>query len=210
MKPTTLLVLATALSPLQAWACRCVEPTVDRAYARADAVARVQVNQIVTLADGSTRIEAQALESWKSDVPRALRIATGPDNCAYTPTAGETHLLFLQRGEQGELTTARCDGNQTQAEAADSLRWLTSKGKRSSMIAENSTMIQTEAAAVAAAKEAWRAAKFEISPYEPYRGTLTDGVWHVYGTLPPGTRGGTPGAEIRASDGAVLKVFHTQ
>lgn len=42
----------------------------------------------------------------------------------------------------------------------------------------------------------------------PYRATLRDGIWCVSGTLPPGWRGGTPQACIRASDGKVLEVSH--
>ena len=72
--------------------------------------------------------------------------------------------------------------------------------------------VPTEQAAVAAARIAWDG-KFSaaaVEAHEPYRGQQIRGVWKVFGTLPNGWRGGTPEAVICASDGAVLKVFHTQ
>lgn len=45
---------------------------------------------------------------------------------------------------------------------------------------------------------------------KPYRAKLSDGVWHVYGTLPDGVAGGTPEARVRDTDGVVIEVFHSQ
>ena len=45
---------------------------------------------------------------------------------------------------------------------------------------------------------------------KPYRAQLSDGVWHVYGTLPDGVAGGTPEARVRDTDGVVIEVFHSQ
>jgi hypothetical protein len=39
----------------------------------------------------------------------------------------------------------------------------------------------------------------------PYHATYLDGVWHVRGTLPEDWRGGTPEAEIRDADGAIIR-----
>jgi len=72
--------------------------------------------------------------------------------------------------------------------------------------------VPTEQLAVAVANEAWRD-KFSadhVRDWEPYQGELIDGAWHIYGTLPGGARGGTPEALVCASDGKVLRVFHTQ
>jgi len=73
-------------------------------------------------------------------------------------------------------------------------------------------VVPTEQAAVAAARVAWRDAfsTAAIGQREPYHATLSNGTWHVYGTLPAGWRGGSPEALICASDGRVLKAFHTQ
>jgi hypothetical protein len=49
-----------------------------------------------------------------------------------------------------------------------------------------------------------------VTSHTPYRATLADGVWTVRGTLPPGTVGGTPVAEIAKDDGRVVRVFHEQ
>lgn len=72
--------------------------------------------------------------------------------------------------------------------------------------------LQTEEAAILAARQALRGAfgARQLKAHEPYRATLADGVWHVRGTLPTGMRGGTPEAEVCSSDGQVLRVFHTQ
>lgn len=70
--------------------------------------------------------------------------------------------------------------------------------------------IPTSAAAVSAAKLAWRG-KYDDSAVqrsEPYRANLQNGAWHVFGSLPAGSRGGTPRAIICASTGQMLKVTH--
>jgi len=46
--------------------------------------------------------------------------------------------------------------------------------------------------------------------YKPYRAKLSNGVWHVYGTIPGGGPGGTPEARIRDADGVVIRIFHSQ
>ncbi|MFO3706950.1 NTF2 fold immunity protein [Xanthomonas codiaei] len=73
-------------------------------------------------------------------------------------------------------------------------------------------ILPTESTVVAAAKAAWRN-KFSsaaVNEREQYQAELKDGVWHVFGKLPAGWRGGTPEALICASDGKVLKVFHSR
>ena len=49
-----------------------------------------------------------------------------------------------------------------------------------------------------------------IARHRPYRATLTDGVWRVEGTLPPGTAGGTAIALVSRDDGRIVRVFHEQ
>ena len=72
--------------------------------------------------------------------------------------------------------------------------------------------VPTEAAAMVIAKRAWSKSvgPDELKQREPYRAVLTNGAWHVVGTLPKGLRGGSPEAFICASDGKILKVFQTQ
>jgi NTF2 fold immunity protein len=81
--------------------------------------------------------------------------------------------------------------------------------------------ISTSTTAIATAKEAWKSIyvkasqRSEFSPEtiansEPYVATLENGVWHVVGTLPRGTIGGTPEASICAVDGSVLDTSHSQ
>lgn len=81
--------------------------------------------------------------------------------------------------------------------------------------------VATSAAAIVAAKIAWdalyRAAPTHsafspamVAKGEPYVAILEDGVWHVFGTLPKGTIGGTPEASICAVDGSVVATLHGQ
>jgi hypothetical protein len=50
----------------------------------------------------------------------------------------------------------------------------------------------------------------EVAKYLPYHAQLKDGVWEVYGTLKPGSRGGTPQMTIQKKDGKVIDVWHSQ
>lgn len=81
------------------------------------------------------------------------------------------------------------------------------------LASEQQPVIADEQAAVSAAQQAWRKNRYSeltIQIRKPYRATLANGVWHVVGTVPQGKRGGSPEAMICASDGLVIKVFHTQ
>jgi hypothetical protein len=49
-----------------------------------------------------------------------------------------------------------------------------------------------------------------VARHKPYRATLAAGIWTVRGTLPPGTIGGSPVAEIAKDDGRIIRVFHEQ
>jgi hypothetical protein len=49
-----------------------------------------------------------------------------------------------------------------------------------------------------------------IERERPFTAKLEDGIWHVYGTLPPNTAGGTAEAWIAKDDGRVLRVAHGQ
>ena len=50
----------------------------------------------------------------------------------------------------------------------------------------------------------------ETTQYLPYHAQLKDGIWTVYGTLKPGSRGGTPQMNIQKKDGKVVEVWHSQ
>ena len=49
-----------------------------------------------------------------------------------------------------------------------------------------------------------------IEKQSPYRPTRVGEFWVVTGSLPPTTVGGTAVSIIRASNGEILRVFHTQ
>jgi hypothetical protein len=81
--------------------------------------------------------------------------------------------------------------------------------------------IATAAAAVAAAKVAWKSI-YDKAPWhsafspesiahgEPYVATLDNGMWHVVGTLPRDSIGGTPEATVCQSDGSIEATSHEQ
>jgi hypothetical protein len=50
--------------------------------------------------------------------------------------------------------------------------------------------------------------KQHIASERPYRVTLRGGIWHVAGSLPPLAAGGVAEADIRRSDGKVLRIMH--
>jgi NTF2 fold immunity protein len=50
----------------------------------------------------------------------------------------------------------------------------------------------------------------QIQSQKPFRATLRDGVWTVYGCLPPNTPGGVAEADISKKDGRVLRVIHSK
>jgi len=69
----------------------------------------------------------------------------------------------------------------------------------------------TKAQVLSVAEPAMAARFAESVPkHRPYHADLSNGVWHVWGTLPQDVRGGTPEAKVRDSDGKVLEVYHTQ
>lgn len=50
----------------------------------------------------------------------------------------------------------------------------------------------------------------EVEKWQPYHAQLDRrGFWTVYGTLPRGTKGGTPMLKISRRDGRVLEVWHS-
>jgi hypothetical protein len=77
--------------------------------------------------------------------------------------------------------------------------------------------IDTPDSAIEAARAAWesidsknagagRFSKESIARFEPYKATLSDGVWTVRGTTPDGREGG-PTTTVRADNGQVMVGF---
>ena len=48
----------------------------------------------------------------------------------------------------------------------------------------------------------------QIARERPFHASLSGGVWHVRGSLPPKTLGGVAEADIRRSDGRVMHIIH--
>jgi len=70
--------------------------------------------------------------------------------------------------------------------------------------------VPNEATAIRIAEAVWEPiyGRDDLQRHLPTRAVLTDGVWTVRGTLPPGVWGGTAVAEIRKKDGCILRVSH--
>jgi NTF2 fold immunity protein len=70
--------------------------------------------------------------------------------------------------------------------------------------------VPDEATAIRIAVTVWEPlyGKQGIASERPFHATLSHGVWHVRGTLPRGLAGGVAEADIRRSDGKVLRIMH--
>ena len=78
--------------------------------------------------------------------------------------------------------------------------------------------VMTAAAAISSARQSWDSmyeklnrrngvyGKNETSKFDPYIATLSDGVWLVRGTIPPGFHGETIETRICQNDGSVSLV----
>ena len=134
MKSFISLLLLATLWPVRVSACRCQEPSPQSAYAHADAVAMVRVEEVSNLPDEVSLAGVDVLQAWKSELPKALSIFTGED-CAYPLKKGRTYLLYLRRSKEGEFGTYRCRGNRSQAASVDRVRWLNRFGRVSTILA---------------------------------------------------------------------------
>jgi hypothetical protein len=72
--------------------------------------------------------------------------------------------------------------------------------------------VPDEQTAIAIAVAVWSPiyGRDHIQNEKPFKAVLTNGVWHVEGTLPEGLVGGVAVAEISKDDGRILKVSHGQ
>jgi NTF2 fold immunity protein len=70
--------------------------------------------------------------------------------------------------------------------------------------------VRDEAAAIRIALTVWEPlyGKQHIASERPFQATLSHGVWHVRGSLPRGVAGGVAEADIKRSDGKVLRIMH--
>jgi hypothetical protein len=110
--------------PTTAAACRCVEPGVKQAYANASGVILGRILSAKTTSDGSATEYSVAIgESWKLAPDSPATILTG-STCAFEAEIGAAYLLFLSKGQSGNLETARCMGNLPAARAGKALRYL--------------------------------------------------------------------------------------
>jgi len=128
---TAFLQLAL-LFPVDASACRCVEPTARRAYSMADVVVLGTVESLV--AEGDLSVATLVVErAWKSSVPRRIKIAVGK-SCGFPLDQAGRYLLFVTRGRGDTFCTRRCSGNHPQSEAGETLRWLAKSGRESQVL----------------------------------------------------------------------------
>ena len=114
-------------------ACRCQEPTMENAYAKAEVLVRARVTQVIPAPDqaGSTGI-LSVLEAWKQSVPRVLAVSS-LTSCAFPWDENREYFLFLMRDSNGLFSTARCLGNTTADDAGTIIEWLSTQGAPASI-----------------------------------------------------------------------------
>ncbi len=124
MRQTILCIVGLLLtSPGPACGCRCVEPKLKTAYARADAIALVRITRVSQSSeDGTISANADVLDSWKAKLPPHVVVVSGED-CAYPFADQETYLLYLSRGTDS-WGTFKCRGNRLRKDAEPALQWL--------------------------------------------------------------------------------------
>lgn len=116
-----ILAFATYLQP--ALGCRCIEPSLQSAYKRADSIAQVRIDKVsVPSSDGTVIAQGETVTTWKTSLPSHVEIVTGED-CAYPLKAQETYILYLSKGETS-WGTYKCRGNRSLREAGRTVRWL--------------------------------------------------------------------------------------
>jgi hypothetical protein len=124
----SLVVAVAGLYPSLAGACRCREPSTAAAYSRAALVVIAEALEVRPRPEiHGDQLRLRVLEAWKSESPEILDVVTGTD-CAYAVHAGEKHLLFLVRAEDG-FTTGRCMGDVPISRSNGPLSWLRRHGK---------------------------------------------------------------------------------
>ncbi|MDR3054587.1 MAG: hypothetical protein LBU53_04205 [Zoogloeaceae bacterium] len=117
------LALALVLLPLDAWACMCVPFTLEEKYEKADAVA------LVRKSDQQPKIEV--LQSWKSELPRAITVREIGQCGGYRFRFGIS-ILYLKWDERREVWTInRCAGHigESDENYHAHLQWLNQMSK---------------------------------------------------------------------------------
>lgn len=124
----TSFALVGVLSRSQdATACRCLEPSLRRAYALGDVVVLGSVESVDL--HGEIPVVTFLVErAWKSNVPKRIRVAFGK-TCAFSLQTSEKYLLFGTRIDTNSFGTRRCRGDRPYGEARAALDWLRRHGK---------------------------------------------------------------------------------
>jgi hypothetical protein len=131
-----ILVGAASLAMADAaFACRCAGPfTPQESYEHADAIVLAEVTGVSgdIDAEGGAIVTLQAEISWKHKVPAMLKVETR-STCAFDFMAGERYLVYLTRsGARADYSTTKCAGNLPYSQSASSIKWLQTRGTRTS------------------------------------------------------------------------------
>jgi hypothetical protein len=120
-------IVAFAMSLRPALGCRCIEPSLQSAYKRADSIAQVRIDKVsAPTSDGTVTAQGEVLTTWKVSLPLHIEIVTGED-CAYPLKAQKIYILYLSKGDTS-WGTYKCRGNRSLREAGQTLRWLNRYG----------------------------------------------------------------------------------
>ncbi len=128
MSDRRLIAAAAALLaalPATGWACRCTEPSPQRALHDAQGVALGQIVSVETGAQGTTRFIFSVERSWKQSLPSQIAVEDSAV-CPLGPVAGARYVLFLHQPKSGGFETAKCRGDVAEDRAQATLHVLDS------------------------------------------------------------------------------------
>jgi hypothetical protein len=122
-------------SPSNAFACRCVEPSVRMAYKRADVVVIAKVLKITSGPEPNAITAVLSVsQAWKRDIPTQITLVSGED-CVYMLGKDQEHVLYLTKDKAENLYgTVRCRGNKLVFKAQQALEWLRRYGKPAKIV----------------------------------------------------------------------------
>lgn len=126
---TSCVFLLLALVSSAAFACRCVPPTIAKAYGAAELIITGSIRKVDGVFDDpdGAQVTIDVQENWKGMTSELLDVNTR-SNCAYHFKVGRSYLIFVRKDATTKrLTTNICVGNRPIEEAGAAISWLRNK-----------------------------------------------------------------------------------
>jgi len=118
-----LLFLATS----GAYACRCIEPSLDESFERSESIVKGKIEAIALLPDygGSISI-VKVKKTWKNQTLDTIGIIS-LTNCSFVFEKNREYVLFIKKDKYGLYSTDKCSGNKLVQNGNKVSDWLDSK-----------------------------------------------------------------------------------